>query len=69
VWLQVYGQQILENFSKITQVYCQQQPWQPAKKVAIKNSKQEVAATQTYLGYDKNKNFSAAVPNFAGINV
>jgi hypothetical protein len=33
------------------------------------NSKQEVAATQTYLGYDKNKNFSAAAPNFAGINV
>jgi hypothetical protein len=36
VWLQVYGQQTLENFSKITQVYCQQQPWQPVKKVAIK---------------------------------
>jgi len=35
VWLQVYGQQTLENFSKITQVYCQQQPWQPVKKVKI----------------------------------
>jgi len=35
----------------------------------IKNSKQEVASRQTYLGYDKNKNFSSAVPNFAGINV
>jgi hypothetical protein len=35
VWLQVYGQQILENFSKISQVYCQQQPWQPTKKVKI----------------------------------
>jgi hypothetical protein len=55
VWLQVYGQQILENFSKITQAYCQQQPWQPAKKVAIKNSKQEVAATQIYLAMTRTK--------------
>jgi hypothetical protein len=28
-----YGRQILENFSKITQEYWQQQPWQPAKEV------------------------------------
>jgi hypothetical protein len=40
-----------------------------ACKKGIKNSKQEVAATQTYLGYDKNKKFSAAVPIFPGINV
>jgi para-aminobenzoate synthetase len=64
-----YGRQILENFSKITQEYWQQQPWQPAKEVAMKNSKQEVPAAQTYLGNDKNKDFSAAVPNVAGINM
>lgn len=35
----------------------------------MKNSKQEVPAAHAYLGNDKNKDFSAAVPNVAGINM